>query len=327
MTGFEFYLADTVALACVAVIGYLFGRRSRPLAHCSTEPQLQQELVRASQIARELHQIADRIRGDVAAHQSNISQFNARIGTLQKDSTVEGWHKLSSEAESLLLPTMKLATDLSLAYDQLRKHSLQLMNFAGSRTDPTTGIHNRRSMNEQMEVLFALHQQNATRFSLALFSVELVEGEANEQSLSDLVECLKTCARDTDVVARYSTDEFAVLMPQTSLEGAIIFSERLMRRVLNWKTMTVAGGIAEVQTGDDSQKILSRADSALYSARANGYTCLCKYTGKTIREHEFSAQTRQNPPSEDTVVCANEDTVGHFDKLVEAVETAVECNS
>ncbi|MEM8946367.1 MAG: GGDEF domain-containing protein [Planctomycetota bacterium] len=283
---FQIYLADTAALGAVALIGYLFGRRSHATADPQTDLKLSQELVRAAQIASELQQIAGRIRQDVASHQSNISQFRSRVGGLKSKTNDDGWQTLSSEAESLLVPTMKLATDLSLAYDQLRRQSLQLMNFAGSRTDPQTGINNRRAMEEQLEVLLSLHKQNASRFSLSLFSLDC-PADAAEELVTEFVEMLESCARDTDVVARYSGDEFVVLMPQTSLAGAIIFSERLIRRAETLEQCVVAGGIVEVSSQDDSEKLLSRADSALYSARANGYNCLYKHNGRTIREHEI----------------------------------------
>ena len=164
----QVYLTDTVALAAVALIGYLFGHRTRKKTASSPDDKLHQELSRATHIAQELQQIAARIRQDVASHQSNIAQFKSRLYNLETSGDDEGWQKLSAEAETLLVPTMKLATDLSLAYDQLRKQSLQLMNFAGSRTDPQTGIHNRRAMEEQLEVLFSLHERNDSRFSLAL---------------------------------------------------------------------------------------------------------------------------------------------------------------
>jgi len=281
------YLTDTVALATVALIGYLFGRRTGKPTCSATDVKLRQEVSCATHVAQELHLIATRIRQDVAAHQSNIVQFRSRLDNLQSNSTDEGWQKLSAEAETLLAPTMKLTTDLSLAYDQLRKQSLLLMNFAGSRTDPDTGVHNRRALEEQLEVLFSIHEENDSRFSLALFSVDWSSEEAadSDEMLRAFAESLQNSARDTDMVARYSPQEFVVLMPQTSLAGATIFSDRLLRRIDSEPRLVLAGGIVEVQQDDDPEKMLSRADSALYSARANGYSCLYQHRGQNILPH------------------------------------------
>lgn len=294
--GTQGYLTHTAALAAVALLGYMFGQRSGQTPSESSDLQLNQELSRAAQIAKELQQIAGRIRNDVASHQSNISQFKARVSNLESQDNDDGWQALSSEAELLLVPTMRLATDLSLAYDQLRKQSLQLMNFAGSRTDPRTGIHNRRAMEEQLEILLSLHDQNASRFSLALFSLDGCSDLPEADRLfRTFVGLLESCARDTDVVARYSNEEFVVLMPQTSLAGSVIFSERLLRRSEVLPECVVAGGIVEVQAEDDAVKLLSRADSALYSARANGCNCLYQHNGKSLREHEIGQQALSAP--------------------------------
>lgn len=291
---FQGNLADTAALAAVALIGYMFGSRTKKNEGQDSESKLNLELSKATEIAQELHHIASRIRQDVAAHQTNISQFKARLTNLQSNSDDDGWQKLSSEAETLLVPTMKLATDLSLAYDELRNQSLQLMNFAGSRTDPETGIFNRRAMDDQLEVLFSLHERNNSRFSLALFSVNWPNEAESDISISDFAKLVVNCARDTDIVARYSAEEFAVLMPHTSLAGGTIFSERLLRRTSNELGVTLSGGIVEVQKDENAEKLISRADSALYSARTEGYSCLFQHTGHAIRAHEIELENAPN---------------------------------
>jgi GGDEF domain-containing protein len=144
-------------------------------------------------------------------------------------------------------------------------------------------------MEEQLDVLLSLHEQNASRFSLAIFSVDSCCAADEAESLyREFVAVLESCVRDTDVVARYSNEEFVVLMPQTSLAGSMIFSERLLHRAEKLQQCVIAGGIVEVQAEDDAEKLLSRADSALYSARAKGFSCLYQHNGRTIREHEIT---------------------------------------
>lgn len=307
------YLTDTMALAAVALIGYLFGHRTRKQAPETGDEKLNLELARAVQVAKELHQVAQRIRQDVAFHQTSIAQFRSRIGQLQHDEQVDSWQSLSSEAEALLAPTMKLATNLSLAYDQIRKQSTLLMNFAGSRSDPETGVYNRCAMEEQLDVLFSLHEQNDSRFALALFSVESDPNEEFEEAiafnlLQGFARILEGCARDTDLVARYGNDEFIVLMPQTTLAGATVFSERLIRRAKTELECVANGGIVEVLPEDTPERLLSRADSALYSARANGASCLYQHNGRTIRHHEEGLEGEDRRASSDQNVASLEET-------------------
>jgi diguanylate cyclase len=295
------YLADTVALAAVALIGYLVGHRTRRAPAVEVDHKLNSELSRAVRIAKDLQQVAGRIRQEVAQHQSSISQFQSRVRNVSQTEPDEAWQTLTGEAEALLAPTMKLATNLSAAYDQLRQHSCQLMNFAGSRTDPHTGVGNRRALEEHLDTRFASYEENKSRFSLALFSVEPPTFSRSDElpthellrKFADLLEC---SARDTDFVARYSDDEFVVLMAQTTLAGAAVFSERLLRRADVELGCVLGGGIVEVQPGDSQEKLLSRADSALYSARSSGRSCLYLHNGKSLRQLE-SAPTEEELPA------------------------------
>lgn len=283
LSNWQVGLADTAALAAVALIGYIFGRRTRSTQPGATDGQLLNELSRASQIARELQHIAGRIREDVANHQANINQFQRRLNQAQHTESSHGWQTLSTEAELLLAPTMKLATNLSLAYDELRKQSNHLMVFAGTRTDQQTGLRNRRAMEEQLAILLSIHARDASRFSLAIFCVGNEEQPVSKAQVSAMADLLTATARDTDIVARYSRDEFVVLMPQTSLAGGTIFSQRFLNSADNDLGLTVYGGIVEVASGDSPERLLSRVDSALYSARSEKQSCLYQHTGKSLR--------------------------------------------
>jgi diguanylate cyclase (GGDEF)-like protein len=276
-------LADTAALAAVALIGYLFGQRTRRQQTVNNDVHLLNEISRAAQIARELQQIAGRIREDVANHQANINQFQNRLSAVQHAAANQGWLTLGHEAELLLSPTMKLATNLSLAYDELRKQSNQLMVFAGSRTDQDTGLRNRRAMEEQLAILLSLHARDSSRFALAIICVGTADEPVTKEQFAAMASLLENTARDTDFVVRYSRDEFVVLMPQTSLAGATIFSQRLLKLSANELGLSMYGGIVEVASGDTPEKLLSRADSALYSARSECDSCLYQHTGKSLK--------------------------------------------
>jgi diguanylate cyclase (GGDEF)-like protein len=283
------YVSDTMALAAVALVGYLFGHRTRQPQDEHNDKNLHAELTRAVQIAKELQSVAGRIRREVALHQSSISRFQSQVGRAQKDHASDAWHTLTSEAEELLAPTMKLASNLSVAYDELRQHSSQLMNFAGSRCDLETGVGNRRALEEQLKVDLTVFEENRNRFSLALFSIEPTQLGRPQKSpakklLQDFADLLVQTVRDTDLVARYGEHEFVVLMSQTTLAGAAVFSERLLQVTTASLACVVGGGVVEVQPGDTQETLLSRANSALYSARSNDENCLFLHNGKVLRQ-------------------------------------------
>lgn len=290
--GVDVGLPATAALAAVALIGYLFGQRTRQSEHASQNVQRQQELQRASGIAHQLESIADSLRQDLASHHGRLASFRRRLSEAQSTRDDQTWQELCSEAELMLAPTMQLAQQLSLAYDSIRQQSDALETFSQARTDTLTGVGNGRALEEKLEVLRMSAGRSGADFSIALVSIDrdsnarAHNGNRNENSqLPELARLIQSCMRDRDSVARYGADEFVVIMPQTKLTGACILGERLRKLVIERMSATVSCGVAEYQAGDDQNSLLGRADSAFYSAKASGGNRQFVHTGTQIREH------------------------------------------
>lgn len=303
-------MAEAAAFAAIATVGYLFGKRTRGQANASPiqgEGSLHIEVSRANQIAVELQDVTLNIRKELASHHSNITDFQQRMKQLQSQENEEAWQALGQEAEAILGPTLRLTTNLSLAYDQLRKQSAQLMTFAGSRTDAETGVHNRRALQEQLEVLFSMfnpqEESNQGHFALALFSIQSHDGQS---ALVPFAKMLANEVRGTDFVARYSSDEFAVVMPQTSLAGGLVFSQRFLAKAVEALGSAVWGGVVETISVDDPERLLSRADSALYSARATGESCLYQHAGGMLRRAHATGSELPTREGTEKQTCADE---------------------
>jgi two-component system cell cycle response regulator len=157
-----------------------------------------------------------------------------------------------------------------------------------AQTDPLTGCLNRRGLTTALEQ----ELDRARRYSLALTILLLdidrfktindTRGHiAGDSVLRQVGELLHREARSVDIVARYGGEEFVVVMPETGLQGAAIFAERLRRRISQRDfadpgdvpmSITVSIGLAsfpdERITGADS--FVARADQALYRAKNEG---------------------------------------------------------
>jgi diguanylate cyclase len=92
---------------------------------------------------------------------------------------------------------------------------------------------------------------------------------------------IKKMAASHHHVARYGGEELAIIMPHTSVENALEIAEsirsslessRLKRKDNNQPlgTITLSVGVAKLQTGDNAESLLVRADQALYKAKNNG---------------------------------------------------------
>ena len=281
-------LFDTTGLAAIALIGYMFGRWSRAAALAPADDSLRGALARAQGVADELRRLTANVGVELTSHQRSITAFQARLAAMETGGSKADWTALRASADAILGPTLKLTTTLTVAGDHVGRQHAQLSTFSGSRIDRATGLQNRRSLEERLAAFFSIHAAGKRRFSLALFSVGSAGGDESgsaDERLRLVARLLEECIRDDDFVARYSDDEFVVLMPQTPIAGALAFSERLIVRASAALDCSLCCGVVEVANGESAEKLLSRADSALYSARAAGQPSLFQHTGAAARRH------------------------------------------
>ena len=91
---------------------------------------------------------------------------------------------------------------------------------------------------------------------------------------------IRDCARETDVVARFGGDEFAVVLPDTPSEGALVVADRVRERIASHVFLAAEGfncrltGSAGVATLPDTvptvEGLLQAADDAMYWVKAHG---------------------------------------------------------
>lgn len=154
-----------------------------------------------------------------------------------------------------------------------------------SRTDPLTGLPNRRSMQERLAGQAVRAALSGRGFVVALIDVDHfkrindVHGhEAGDVVLCRLGSAMREFLRASDAVARWGGEEFIVLLPETDATGASAVCERLRMRVGELRVahagatirVTVTLGLAEVLPGEAVEHALRRADLALYEGKRRG---------------------------------------------------------
>ena len=165
-----------------------------------------------------------------------------------------------------------------------KKTEAQLMQLANY--DPLTGLFNRRRFHEELERTLALSEPQGA--SGALFFLDLDQFKyvndtlghiAGDDLLKSVANALRQRLRDTETIGRLSGDEFAILLPNTGGDQAMIVADDLMeclRRHIavvggHPVTVTASMGVALFpEHGDNSRDLLARADLAMYRAKEQG---------------------------------------------------------
>lgn len=293
-------LLDTTALAAIALLAYVTGRRSR--SQSATQSHAPDAVDQAQRSAIEVRGVADQMRRELASHLAGVSSFRTRIEQVRSTDDIREFPDFVEQVDALFEHANGLAAALSNFYEELRREIADLDTAAGGRLDGATGAFSRHALQSHLQNLLDVDPGcSQPQFCVGSFAVTAHDDhdeEMAEAHLARVARILHNIARDTDFVARYGRDEFAVLMPQTPLSGASVFCDRVLRRVGAELGLPIWGGVAEVAAGETAEKLLSRTDAALYTARTQPIACLFKHDGATIRRH--MACPAANPPGDGT---------------------------
>jgi len=143
-----------------------------------------------------------------------------------------------------------------------------------ARTDPLTGVPNRRVWEEELPRELERARRMGTGLCLAMIDLDnfKVYNDRHGHQAGDLV--LKEAAsawraevRSTDLLARYGGEEFVLLLPACAMADAVAIVERLREAT---PLVTCSVGLAEWDFQEASADLVERADQALYAAKAEG---------------------------------------------------------
>jgi two-component system cell cycle response regulator len=169
--------------------------------------------------------------------------------------------------------------------DKLR-HNMQL-SLEMAITDQLTGLHNRRYMARHLDTLMK-NASEAKPISFLIMDIDYFKAvndtyghDVGDEVLRDFASRIGANVRGIDLACRYGGEEFVVVMPDTDAGYAYTIAERLRQsieltpfpisRAPNKINVTASIGIASSNgNGDDSDKLLHRADQALYRAKREG---------------------------------------------------------
>ncbi|MDX8395897.1 MAG: sensor domain-containing diguanylate cyclase [Mariprofundaceae bacterium] len=202
------------------------------------------------------------------ASQATVSICNALLNQQMKKANAELERKVNERTESL------------------RQKNIELEEI--SVTDALTGAYNRRYFDQILVQEQSLSDRYGAEFSLIMFDIDFfkkvndsIGHDAGDMILNQLTALAQSLLRDCDFLFRYGGEEFIVLLPRTGALGAQQLAERVRKTIAQHSfsyvdqlltDITISLGVATWDEKDQRkvEKLLKRADQALYCSKNNG---------------------------------------------------------
>ncbi len=198
---------------------------------------------------------------------------------------------------------------LSLIYRSLLVPNLK----EEARTDPKTELANMKHWNQVAQVEIERARRFRRPLSVALADFDLLREVNNrhghlvgDQMIRGVADAIRAELREYDLPARFGGDEFAILMPETTLPEAMAVAERIRRGVesILLKGADGSGPAASVSVGvalfpghgRTASDLLAAADRAVYQAKALGRNRVCAFAdrdGQSTRTIRVPVALRQ----------------------------------
>ncbi|MCC3454892.1 MAG: diguanylate cyclase [Microcoleus sp. PH2017_08_TRC_O_A] len=203
------------------------------------------------------------------------------------------WQQWEIDFLQHLANQVAIAIEQSQLYRQLAIANQKLQELA--TTDGLTGIANRRQFDRVLMLEWRRLAREELPVSLIMFDIDFFKlyndfyGHlGGDDCLRQVAKAIASCTkRAGDLPARYGGEEFAIVLPNTSAEGANIVARKICDRIASLQLpharssigsyVTVSCGIATaIPSAQQSPDILIRsADSALYQAKTEGKNRIC----------------------------------------------------
>jgi two-component system cell cycle response regulator len=184
-----------------------------------------------------------------------------------------------------LLARVRIQLRRKRLQEQLRDNYRKSLSLA--LTDELTGLYNRRYVFAHLQELLGRMPASANEIAVLLFDVDHFKQvndchghPAGDEVLQGLSVRALRHVRSVDLIGRLGGEEFIIVMPETSLGGAVVVADRLRAAIAHEPfvlrdsgeplVVTISIGVAAAGRGEELERVLKRADDALYAAKHAG---------------------------------------------------------
>jgi diguanylate cyclase (GGDEF)-like protein len=168
--------------------------------------------------------------------------------------------------------------------------------------DPMTGLHNRRFLQEYVDILVSYTDRNKSNFTVLMADLDYFKQvndtyghEAGDATLKALAKELTNSVRASDLVIRYGGEEFLILLRDTPPEKGLPVAEKIRETIENMKVeltgaviqKTISIGVSGYpEDSSNFWQVVKYADVALYQAKDTGRNRVLRFTPEMWKEDE-----------------------------------------
>jgi diguanylate cyclase len=248
--------------------------------NAATMHQLESIIAQVSETSADLASGVDRFQVDTGPLLANMGVTPTREAV---ECLLQAFTRSTASLRQTVDTSRQELGDIRRQLDQANGELKRAKELA--HTDSLTGLPNRRALNDIILRDIARARRTKELYSVAIFDIDHfkhVNDEyghaAGDQALIHVGFVVKSGVRETDAICRYGGEEFIVLLPGAGAEGAHYVLDRLRTMVEKTPcafgaekiTLRFSAGVAELQAGEDAERLLERADQALYQAKRAG---------------------------------------------------------
>jgi diguanylate cyclase (GGDEF)-like protein len=168
--------------------------------------------------------------------------------------------------------------------------------------DPMTGLHNRRFLQEYVDILISYTDRNKSAFTVLMADLDYFKQindtyghEAGDATLKALAKALTASVRASDLVIRYGGEEFLILLRDTAPEAGLQVAEKIRETIEAMKVeltgvvvqRTISIGISGYpEDSTNFWQVVKYADVALYQAKDAGRNRILRFTPEMWQEED-----------------------------------------